>query len=202
VPNSAPTPPPSDSNDDFALWELATAKFEVASFVRLHGRFRRHDTDDLVQECLTHWWQQRDRYDERRGANRKTFLKRVVRNRLKDLKREERAEKRGAGKPDRSLDEALPSDDGEGSTLADFLRDQSPDIDPEARALQSELRTGIHRATPQLTPQQQALVDGLSSGQTISELARSMDIRRSTLYDELKRIKAAFESAGLREFLN
>jgi hypothetical protein len=47
------------------------------------------------------------RFDASRGANIKTFMKRVVANLLIDLKREELAAKRGGGRPDRSLDATM-----------------------------------------------------------------------------------------------
>lgn len=129
-------------------------------------------------------------------------MKRVVGNRLKDLKREEQAEKRRTDRLARSIDELPQSGDAEGITLADFLRDRSPEVDPVALTLQSELRIRIRRTSSRLTLRQQAVVDGLFKEQTITELSRSLDVPKSTLYDELKRIKAEFESANLREFLN
>ena len=202
MPYSAPTPPRDASDDAFEPWELTTAQAVVAAFTATHGRFHWHDHEDLVQECLSHWWEQRHRYDANRGANLKTFMKRVLRNRLRDLRREERAEKRGAGRPTRSLDEPVQSDDGAGSTIANLLRDGSPEANPEALALDSELHTEILRAKHRLTPLQQALVNGLFVEQTVSELSESLDVPRSSLYDEMKRIRAEFESEGLRKLLD
>jgi RNA polymerase sigma factor (sigma-70 family) len=202
VPYSAPTPPPPDSNDDFEPWELATIKAEVAAFLSTNGRLRWHDSDDLDQECRVHWMQKRQRFDASRGANIKTFLKRVVRNRLKDIRDEELAQKRGSGRQDRSLDELLPSDDGGDSTLADFLSDDNPDADPLERALRSELGFEILRITYELKPLQQDLINGLLDGQKISDISAALEVPRSTLYDELKRIRAEFERRRLREFLD
>lgn len=49
---------------------------------------------DLVQECLLHWWTQRATYSEQREASPRTYMNRVLTNRLRDLRRAERAQRR------------------------------------------------------------------------------------------------------------
>lgn len=161
-----------------------------------------HESAELVQECLFHWWQQRDQYSEDRGANRRTFMNRVLTNRLRDIRREEQAEKRHADREALSLDAPVGAEDEDVTSLVDFLADDDVAAQPETHAQQADLAAAIDRARDRLTPRQQVLVDGLRAERTVSELSRMLGTSRSTLYDEMERIKASFEADGLRDFLD
>ena len=129
-------------------------------------------------------------------------MNRVLMNRLRDLRREEQAEKRRADRDAISLNEPLGTDDDNRGSLADFLTDDDASVQPEKLAQQSELARRIGHVRVRLTSRQQALVDGLRAERSISELSRLLGTSRSTLYDELERIKAAFTAEGLDEFLD
>ena len=198
--SSPPTPPPG-SADGFADWEVDTAKAVVRSFVAARGPFAMHDFDDLVQECLLRWWQQRSLYSEGRGANRRTFMNRVLMNRLRDLRRQERAQKRRVDREARSLDKPLGDEGDDLSSLMNLLPDESTDSRPEEAAERAELAEGIDRVRRRLTLRRRELLDGISAGFSMSELSRRLATPRSTLYDELERIKQEFRAEGLDDFL-
>ena len=195
--STAPTPP-----DDFEAWEIEAANAVVRAFIAARGTFATHDFEELVQECLVHWWQQRKRYAEGRGANRRTFMNRVLTNRLRDLRREEQAEKRRGDREALSLDERLDAGEARAWSLADLLVDEDVHSRPEEAAKREAIREAIARVRDRLGPRRQALLDGLLAEQSMSEISRILGTPRASLYDELERIKTEFRAEGLEEFLD
>ena len=192
---SPPTPPGAPSGD-FEQWELETANVVVRAHVAASGRFAHLNHEDLVQECLVHWWQKRGQYREERGATRRTFMNRVLSNKLRDLRRAERARKRPRT---RSLDD--PVEPGSLLTLADTIA-ASPESDPHHVRELTELREGLDRARRRLTPRQRELVDGLTAGQSMSALSRGLRVSRDTLYEERKRIRDVYRAEGLEDYFS
>jgi DNA-directed RNA polymerase specialized sigma24 family protein len=96
--------PASDPGPEgFESWEIDAAQAVVASFVAARGGFRTHRFEELLQEGLMVWWEQRGQLDERR-ASKRTFLGQVITSRLLDLLKAELVEKRGADRMALSLD--------------------------------------------------------------------------------------------------
>ena len=187
----APTPP-----DDFEAWEIETARAVVRAFVAARGSFASLDFDDLVQECLLHWWQQRSRYAEEHGASRQTYMNRVLTNRLRDLRREEQAEKRRADYKPLSLDAPFGDD---GDTLADFFRDAGSD--PAAEAEHADLVDRLARIRGRLLPRQRAVFDAWASDIPKARIARGLDISRDTVHEDIRRIRQVCRDEGLEDFL-
>lgn len=52
------------------------------------------DFEDILQECLIHWLFAKDKYDPSAEASEKTFMGRVVRNKLTDIIKERERDKR------------------------------------------------------------------------------------------------------------
>lgn len=185
----SPTPPA----DGFEDWELETADAVVRAFLR---RLPTHtdgwSVDDLVQDCLLHWWLQRGNYDAGRGANRRTFMNRVCENRLRDIQRSAVAAKRRGARPDVSIDsERTPP----------AVVDPDVESDPESHAERSALREAIANVHSRLSPRQQAIADDLRRGFDVSAVSARSGVPRSTLYDELRRMRVIFRDEGLEEFL-
>ena len=145
-----------------------------------------------MHEVLLHWWQQRARYRVGRGANRHTFMRRVVTNRLRDLRRRERAAKRRGDRAAISLDQPI---NPEASALAERVEDPSPDARPDLQAEASERRDEIDQTLARLTPRQQRITRGLTEGHSLRELRRSLRISRGALSGELQTIRAIFEAS-------
>ncbi len=156
--------------------------------------------DDLVQDVILHWWEQRRRYSSERGASPQTFMRRVVEKKLLDISRRERAGKRRGERYAASLSEELGPDDG--TTLEDMVPDDSPGTELGRAAEETELRLQVQRVFKLLSVRQQELALELSRGMKIAEISRQLNVPRSTLYDELARIQEMFRNEGLEEFLN
>ncbi len=160
-----------------------------------HALPRNVEFADLLQECLHHWWSRRDRYDERRGASRKTFLRIVVGAKLLDLARGWKAENRGAGLRPLSLDTPISPDDLEGPTLAEMLPAQE-DMGSDVAAV-----ADWNKLIARLSDRQRRIIAGVSTGMTKTDLSRQFRISRDTLYEELKRIRQVFRDEGLAPHL-
>ena len=106
---------------ELADWEIALVRFLVDDFLSSRTAIPGFEADDLVQECLLHWWSQRQRYNETRGASKKTFMRRVVKAKLIDIERTMKAGKRGGGHHPLSLDAPLSHEPGEERTLGDTV---------------------------------------------------------------------------------
>jgi RNA polymerase sigma-70 factor (ECF subfamily) len=194
----------------FQDWEIAIAKKVVGEFRKEGTCLEREDFDDLLQECLTHWHFAKDDYDPTREANERTFMGRIIRNKLTDLIRERKTDKRKINHLAVSLFDPLK--DNEDSLLLneDPLRlidtidiENIPDADAPPNAFrQCELKIDLSKALQKLTPQQRELCRLIKEeGLNISEASEYLNARRSTVYDELKRIRTIFMKVGLDDYL-
>jgi DNA-directed RNA polymerase specialized sigma24 family protein len=183
-----------DQRSGFEPWELELVRSQVFDFISAHTLPRDVEIADLDQECLQHWWSQRDRYDEHRGASRKTFLRKVVRAKLLDLARGWKAEKRGAGLQPLSLDAPMPGNEPDGPTIGDLLADQ--------RTSDSTLALDIQRLTDRLSARQRWIIGGTRLGVTKIEISRWLGISRDTLHEELRRIREVFRDGDLAPHLD
>lgn len=193
----APTPEPQ--RPDLEPWEIDAAEACVASFLASGRRFRNLTREDLVQEGLLEWLQERHRYSSLRGAAPRTFLNRVVINRLKDLLREELAEKRTAERTATSLNQAAGDGDGD---LANLIADTDALTDPQRVAELRDLQERLDRIRGRLTQRERELLSGLLHGRTVREISRELATSTVTLNKDKHRIRLALEESGLSEFLD
>jgi RNA polymerase sigma factor (sigma-70 family) len=197
---SSPTPS-RGSPGDLETWEIELAGRVVEDFLATRRPFSALTFEDLQQECLTHWWLRRHHYSEDRGASLATFMRRVLKAKLRDIERQQRAAKRGGYTEPLSLDAPLSSDEPNPATLGDLIRDGNQERSPEQVAERRVLRDRIEHAYQLLTSRQRQLVQGLASDASMSDLSRQLGIPRATLHDERRRIEKVFRDEGLEEFL-
>ena len=192
----APTPP-----EDFEPWETAAlkrlvARFLVARFYETRPIPASIERDDLLQEAFRHWSTARATYRAGAGAQRKTYLDRVVERYLISLERGWNAAKRTSGKPPLSLERPPPSADDEPSTpLSERLAgpEETNNVD---------LSIDIQKALNRLTPRQRRVMSGLAEGVNVTTLAKRIGVSRDTLYEDRRRIRQVCEDVGLREYLS
>ena len=77
----------------FQAWELAIATKLVREFRATSHALQREEIDDLLQEVLLHWYYARGSHDPQGKASIRTYMTRVVRNKLIDLLRERESDK-------------------------------------------------------------------------------------------------------------
>lgn len=183
----------------FQDWEVAIAKKLVFEFKERRGSLDIDDFDDLLQECLTHWLFAKDRYDPEAEASEKTFMGRVVKNRLSDIIKDHERKRRRGSRNAVSLDE--PKFDEEDSfALLDTIAE-----DPErasARVGKAEIGIYLGRAYRKLTPRQKRLCKLLGEdGISIEEASRVLKTHKCTLYRDIQTIKEIFRAENLHEYL-
>jgi RNA polymerase sigma factor (sigma-70 family) len=179
----------------FEGWEIAIAKALVEQFCWWGETFSGDDFDDLQQEVLIHWLFRRDGYDPARDASPSTFMRTVVLNKLIDLQRARNAHKEKALDEATPLDEP-PHDDEDAPTLAETIKDP--------RALSEEamnLRIKLLQAIQALSPRQRRICELILSGSDKTQISQELSVHRSTVHDDIRRIRKLFESAGLKEYL-
>jgi RNA polymerase sigma factor (sigma-70 family) len=178
-------------NDEQKLedWAEPVARSVVKRFLASHPNLKGNDEEDLVQECLIHWFLHRDSYDPTRGASARTYMSVIVERRLGEIADAAYAQMRSGEQFARSLDERVG--DGEsGSRLGDTLADESL-IDELGHSVQLE------EALSSLSPLQRRIVEGYLDETTVVDLAEELGKSRSTIYEELKRIRRVFQDKGL-----
>lgn len=185
----------------FEDWEIAVAKKLVEEFRRRWKCLCREDFEDLLQECLTHWYFAKDEYDHKLGASQTTFMRRITQNKLMDLVRKQEADKRKMAYLAVSLDEPL-ADDEDDHTLIDKIDESAATDIPQDHFLEIHLKVDLSEALQKLTPQQKKLCHLLGErGLTVKETSEYLKTPRSTIYDELKRIRKIFMKEGLQDYV-
>ena len=185
-------PQASHQSDPFAAWERDLIRREVRAFIAKALTFSWDDEDDLINEAQLRWWQVRTGHRGDRGANPQTFLKRVVRHRLEEIARAERAQRRGGGERLLSLDEEIFEGGDDEATRASLVEDWAEG--PEGIAISG---AALESALARLSPRQMRIVGASVAGYRRTEAARQVQISRDTLYTELGRIRDVFGQTGL-----
>lgn len=192
---------PQDYRGLFQAWELAIAHKLVRDFRATSRALQNDELDDLLQEVLLHWYHARGSHDPQGKASLRTYMARVVRNKLIDLIRERESDKQMVNTltvPTEFTSEGEPGsapDDNEGSV-------PEPDDVQEQRDAKQSLHLDLTRALAHLTPRQQALCRLLlEEDLTMVEASQRLGVPRGTLYEELKHIRAVFQELGLDSYL-
>jgi RNA polymerase sigma-70 factor (ECF subfamily) len=187
---------PPHPQEGLQSWEIELAQGIVRRFLASSKTFPVLDYDDLFQECLLHWWTQRQRYRKERGASPGTYMRRLLNAKLVDLTREAKAAKRGCGRITDSLDREVGEEKEDGLVLGDLV---PGNVDVEA---ESSLRVDLQRGVALLTERQRLVIRTLAAGWRITDISRRSGLSRDTLYEELHRIRQVFRDAGLKEYLS
>lgn len=183
----------------FEDWEVGIATNVIERLRKDWTCLRMEEFEDLIQECLIHWHFSKDDYDPSAGANRRTFMARVVEHKLRHIIEKLTAGKRKAFVDNVSLDERI-SDEEDSPTYLDQLP-----ADEEYFSnlrLSAELKIDLSRTYRRLSPKQQELCRLLGQeGLSIKEASEILKTPRGTLYEDIKRIKAIFQKENLHEYL-
>ena len=176
--------------DLFDGWEIAVAKKAVAQFQAQYPWLRGLDFNDLLQECLTHWFFNRARFQEGKGASIKTFMAKILSVQLQFVLRKELSDKRKVGHLTESLDKPL----GEGeTTLADII---SADETWPSISIHIDVRSALE----ELTPLQRRICSLLGQGYSVKRVAEMLGKPRSTVRDEIERVNQEFYRKGLKDY--
>jgi len=180
----------------FQNWEVAIAKKYVRQFRSTCQCLRRDVFEDLVDECLKHWFFMRDTVKPEDEDRRRAYMVQIVKNQLTDIVRSRRSEKRNEFFQAISLDQFL-EDNPESPFLAHpFQQSQDKNIDS------ANLKEKIDNAIKKLSPQQKKVFFALQGGElTITQISVRLKVHRATIHNEINRIREVFENEGLRKYL-
>ena len=185
----------------FQAWELAIARKLVREFHATSRALQHDEADDLLQEVLLHWYHARASHDPMGKASIRTYMARVVRNKLIDLIRERESDKEKVNilaVPTEIMHEGEP-----GSTTDDAGGDPpEPEEAREHRDAEQSFHLDLARALAPLTPRQRELCQLLlDQDLSMVEASQRLGVPRSTLYEELKHIRTIFKALGLDAYL-
>jgi RNA polymerase sigma-70 factor (ECF subfamily) len=180
----------------FQEWEIRYARALILQFQMHFKVLEREGSDDLMQECLTHWYFKRDQYDPSKPASCRTYMRSVLENKLRDIVQ---AKERNIRK---AIYNSLPIDM--------FLIDDKDDlsgcftiIDKELeRAAGDDVADLLARAIEKLSHRQRELCRLIQEESlNMKQVGERLNIPRGTLFDEVLRIRDVFRQEGLRDYL-
>jgi RNA polymerase sigma factor (sigma-70 family) len=170
----------------FQSWEIAVAKKLINEFKQKWTCLDQEEFDDLLQECLTHWYFSKGDYDPGRKASEKTFMGRVMRNKLTDLVRRREAEVRKVAYLSMMSDERS-GDDEDPLSLIERMDQAGANEAPPDQFGELQLKMDLSKILQKLTPQQKSICDLLGQqGMTVVEASDYLKIPRLKVYYELK----------------
>jgi len=173
------------------------ARTLVKYFQKRINTLQREGFDDLLQECLTHWYFVRDRYDDGKSAAKKTFMRHVFENKILDLLEQRMSVKRRAVYQSISLDELVDGLD-EGS-YPDALTFEDQNFEA---VLRSDVGRVLKRAMAKLSGRQREMCRLIKAeGLNMTQVSKKMNIPRGTLFEEVLRIRDVFRNEGLTDYL-
>lgn len=175
----------------FADWETAIVRGMVAEFEAHNPWLKYPGHEALLQECFSHWFFVRNQFSPEKGTSIKTYMRRVIRNRLNDIRKEQWAEKRRGDNFAISLDRPI-SDSGT------CLRDVIPDV---RGAEADDLRRDVERVVNRLNPFQQRICQLLRHGYSVRDAEKVLGKSKSTVYEEISKLRKVFANEGLDEYL-
>ena len=150
-----------------------------------------------MQECLVHWFFTKDQYRAEEGAEEKTFLNRIICNKLADIARVKGAYKRKVLYMSESLDAMCDDEDLIGKKERALMVEEQV----VEKITTADLPDAMARATANLSFRQKQICQYLSEGMSQVKAGEKMNIPRTTLQEEVKRIREVFRKEGLEEYL-
>ncbi len=162
-----------------------------------NGEWPRDEEDDLKQFIFIHLWQKRDKYITKpRYAN---YVRRMVKNKIINELEKRNAKKRKPKRKLLSLDNPITTDEsGDETTLYHTTCDESA-IQPDDPSLQlyDEIWKIVNSRQPNLRDVCVLLLDGVS----VTEMAKKMGKKRTTVSNHVQIFKRMIKKSGLDDYL-
>lgn len=189
----------------FAAWEVDLARGKARGLVGKHG-FTYEDLPDLEQELLLEIHLKRGVRESwtEVTASPQTVMDRILNNRIRGIIDSVEADKRRINIGAASLTQEVGEDDSSNPlTLEDVIGDDQslPRRGHRPRSADEELMLAISMGRGSLNDRQQRICDLLMEGLSIVETAEALGMKRTTLNDELKRMRKLFYRQGLHDYV-
>jgi RNA polymerase sigma-70 factor (ECF subfamily) len=183
--------------EDIDAYTTMHIRHKVKQLVK-QGKFPPHMADDLVQELSLDFLRRRPKYDAARSS-RETFTVRIVGNKIASLLRARRARVRDFRRNGCSLDELV--DSGEGTPVARHETvDEQAGREGRGHEDLHHLIQDVHTVLDSLPGDLKSLCIQLQS-MTVSEIARSTGVPRTTIYELIRKLHEHFKDARLGDYL-
>jgi RNA polymerase sigma factor (sigma-70 family) len=184
----------------FQDWEIAIAKKLVNDHIRKWECLRLVDFEDILWECLSHWHMVKGTYSGEKNASCRTYMGRIIRNKLRDIIRRQTAVKREICQHSISINKII-GEDMDSPTLLEQLSSEPPANSSYSPGGEFDKRIDLENVMRRLNPKQKRLCELLMAEPTITQISKCLETPRSTIYDEIERIRKIFENTGLKDYL-
>ncbi len=187
---------------EFDKYAVNLIHFKARQLCRQPG-FSQEDQADIEQELIIELWKRLSNYDPKK-ADIHAFVSWVIQQKIADLIETQLAQIRDPRKVSCSLNDVVTIDDGRSEErcatmdIEEYL--QSTNTTRRNNEEQLALLIDLDKALNCLPNDLRRLCELLSE-KSISEVARELNIARSTLYLSIKKIRKLLKNAGLKIYL-
>jgi len=164
-----------------------------------HGVFAGQDAQDLKQELFLECWRKSTQFDPAKSGSR-TFLQKVINNRICNLVEAQSAERRDYRSCQCSLNDAVALDKSGPFEFGDSVSDADYATRMGRGSLSAHERTELQIDVDKVIatlPRELAAIATLLKSSSLVETARQLHISRATLYRRIADIRTVFTTAGL-----
>lgn len=186
----------------FAQWEVELAEGKAKGLIGKHG-FTRGDYEDLRQDLLLqiHLKRETTMGWTEVTASERTVMSRILDNYVRDMIDAVHADKRKVHLFSESIHDASETGLGdEGKAIVDeefIFRRMEKLVVHEEKDLEFDLRAVFQ----DLNSIQKRVCELLLSGTNISDAARALHMKRTTLNREVERLRKVFYKRGLKNYV-
>ena len=177
---------PHKHGEDYASWLIQQKADELVG----HFGITEDDREDIEQELALDLIRRWPKFDPQRSKPR-TFIARVIRNKVSTLIRHRMSEQQQFEQVGYSIDATV-----EEEVTTCFRTGQPHRTDQEYVALREDVRAVLARLPPEL----REVCERLKRA-SIPRVAKELGIPVTTLRYRLKKLRDVFEEAGLRDYL-
>jgi RNA polymerase sigma factor (sigma-70 family) len=189
-------------HDGILQYTIKRIRYRASQMVGKHG-FIEDDFNDLRQRLMADVLERLPKFSSGRGPI-KIFVAMLIDNRLASLIKHQEAQCRDHRRVERSLDDQVPGEDDDWTTLGEAISEQDAKAhlgvagrsDHERADLALDVAlvlSGLDQADRQLCLELQV--------KTPSQISKETGIRRSGIYERIARIRRRFLQAGLHQYL-
>lgn len=188
----------------FSKSEVGLVKGKAKGLIGKHG-FTIADLPDIEQELFMEVFLKRNtgKAWSTLTASQRTILSRILDNRIRKMVEAACADKRRVTMFSQSLNTPVGhTESGDPITLLDLLADtgRAGYDQPHAAGSSIDLRIDLSLHADALSNIQVDINVHLSEGRSITEIARILGIKRTTLHHELARIRVILEQTGMTDY--
>jgi len=189
-------------HDGILKYAMKRTHYKARQVVKTSG-FTKDDFDDIRQDLLRDVLQRLPKFNGDR-AGMKTFISRLIDNRIASLIKHRHAACRDSRRNDCSLDDWVHDEDGRwvrrDTTISEDRARAHTGQAPRSRQETLQLAMDTAHVMDSLPDDLRDLCARLRS-QTVLEISRETGMSRSSLYERVKQIRARFIEAGLDHYV-